>query len=117
MLRVFAESMIQLRYHCRPKHEMHGTPLYSRMFIRNEPLDALAKLGRKKLVLFFQHGNRSYFLLSFASLIVLICAIYHCIRFSCFQKILEEYPTSTRRFEIVLEKTLSTPKRLHVFAD
>jgi len=112
MLRVFAESMIQLRYHCRPKREMHGTPLYSRMFIRNEPLDVLAKLARKILILFFHHGNRSYCFLSFAGLIVLNCAIYHFIRFSCFQKILEEYPTSTRRFEIVSEKTLSTSQKI-----
>jgi len=33
------------------------------------------------------------------------------IRFSCFQKILEEYPTSTRRFEIVSEKTIIHPTK------
>ena len=34
------------------------------------------------------------------------------IRFSCFQKILEEYPTSSCMFEIVSEKTLSIPQKI-----
>jgi len=32
---VLAESMIQIRCHCRSKRETHGTPLLSWIFIRS----------------------------------------------------------------------------------